>query len=84
MVTGRRRGSNCTSVDAAFLYRTTLGTTELALVVWKFTESYRRPVARRPESDAVRVSRYAADLGDPDGPVAAEVLPVELLLYEPF
>ena len=37
---GRRRGTNCTSVDAAFLYKTSAGTTELALIEWKFTESY--------------------------------------------
>ena len=37
------RGAHSTSVDAAFLYRTPAGETELALVEWKFTESYSTP-----------------------------------------
>lgn len=81
---GRRRGTNCTSVDAAFLFTTSAGTSELALVEWKFTESYLTAYDRQPASDAVRIGRYGADLGDPDGPVRADVLPIELLLDEPF
>jgi hypothetical protein len=81
---GRRRGTNCTSVDAAFLFTTSAGTTELALVEWKFTESYLTACDRVPASDAVRIGRYGADLADPDGPVRDDVLPVELLLDEPF
>lgn len=81
---GRRRGTNCTSVDAAFLFSTTAGAVELALVEWKFTESYLTPLDRRPDSDAVRVGRYAADLEAADGPVRSDVLPIELLLDEPF
>lgn len=81
---GRRRGTNCTSVDAAFLYKTFAGVTELALVEWKFTESYLGAVERKPASDAVRIGRYGADLAAVDGPVALDVLPIELLLDEPF
>ena len=81
---GRRRGTNCTSVDAAFLYKTTANVTELALVEWKFTESYLDPKERTASSDAVRVGRYAADFGAGDGPIASDVLPIELLLDEPF
>lgn len=32
----------------------------------------------------MRIGRYGADLDDPDGPVRADVLPIELLLDEPF
>lgn len=81
---GRRRGTNCTSVDAAFLYKTSTGATELALVEWKFTESYLTALDRNPDSDAIRIGRYAADLAAVDGPVRNDVLPIELLLDEPF
>ena len=81
---GRRRGTNCTSVDAAFLYKTSAGVIELALVEWKFTESYLDAKERNATSDAVRIARYAADFGANDGPIAADVLPIELLLDEPF
>lgn len=81
---GRRRGTNCTSVDAAFLYRTSTGATELALVEWKFTESYLTALDRNSDSDAIRIGRYSADLEAADGPVRNDVLPIELLLDEPF
>jgi hypothetical protein len=81
---GRRRGTNCTSVDAAFLYKTSTGATELALVEWKFTESYLTATERSPASDTVRIGRYASDLAASGGPVAADVLPTQLLLDEPF
>lgn len=81
---GRRRGTNCTSVDAAFLYETSTGTTELALVEWKFTESYLSALDRNSDSDAIRIERYKADLDAADGPVRNDVLPIELLLDEPF
>ena len=81
---GRRRGTHCTSVDAAFLNKTSAGETELALVEWKFTESYLDVKERNAPSDAVRVGRYAADLSASDSPIALDVLPIELLLDEPF
>lgn len=81
---GRRRGTNCTSVDAAFLYKTSSGATELALVEWKFTESYLDVKTRKATSDAVRVGRYIADLGAIDSSIGLDVLPIELLLDEPF
>ena len=80
---GRVRGARCTSVDAAFLHRAPDGLTELVLVEWKYTESYR---LRSPEpvKDEVRRRRYAAAVDDPDGPVDASLLPFDLLLDEPF
>lgn len=81
---GRRRGAHCTSVDAAFRYRATSGVTELALVEWKYTESYLRHQRRDPSSDAVRIARYGADLAALDSPVATDDRCIELLLDEPF
>lgn len=81
---GRRRGTNCTSVDAAFLFKTSAGVTELALVEWKFTESYLTAQDRDAASDAVRIGRYAEELSSPASPVRSDVLSIELLLDEPF
>lgn len=79
----RIRGAHCTSVDAAFLHRTTDDLVELVLVEWKYTESYR---IRKPDSekDAVRLGRYGVAFADPDGPVRDDVLAFELVLDEPF
>ena len=80
----RVRGSRCTSVDAAFRYRTTTGDVELALVEWKYVEEYRR--ARRPDpaKDATRRARYFTAWSDPAGPVRNDLLSFEDILDEPF
>ena len=80
---GRRvRGAHCTSADAASLHRTRTGLTELVLLEWKYTESYRR---RRPDpgKDAVRERRYGAAWADPSGPIT-DALPFADLLDEPL
>ncbi len=79
----RRRGTHCTSVDAAFLHRSRTGVRELVLVEWKYTESYglRRP---DPAKDAVRRGRYESAWAAPDSPVRSDLLPFELILDEPF
>lgn len=79
----RRRGTHCTSVDAAFLHRTRTGLRELVLVEWKYTESYglRRP---DPAKDRVRWRRYGTAWAAPDSPVRSDLLPFELILDEPF
>ncbi len=78
----RVRGARCTSVDAAFRHRTMKGLTELVLLEWKYTESYRR---RRPdpEKDVVRWQRYGTAWSDPSGPVT-DALPFEDVLDEPL
>jgi hypothetical protein len=79
---GRVRGSLCTSVDAAFRYRTSAGVTELALVEWKYTEAYE---LRNPDpKDATRIGRYGAAYADPEGPLRCDLLPIELMLDEPL
>lgn len=79
----RTRGARCTSVDAAFLHQAPDGVTELVLVEWKYTESYR---VRTPDpmKDAVRLRRYGAAVADPAGPIRDGVLPFACLLDEPF
>jgi hypothetical protein len=79
----RRRGTHCTSVDAAFLHRAGDGLRELVLVEWKYTESYglRRP---DPAKDEVRWQRYGRAWAAPDSPVRTDLLPFELILDEPF
>ena len=80
----RRRGTRCTSLDAAFRYRTTSGSTELALVEWKYTESYLEVREPDPNRDRTRATRYRADYEDPAGPLRAELLPFAVMLHEPF
>jgi hypothetical protein len=79
----RVRGTHCTSVDAAFLHRTSRGQVELALIEWKYTESYR---LRRPDParDKVRRRRYESALEAEDGPVRADLLEFSDLLDEPL
>jgi hypothetical protein len=79
----RIRGAHCTSVDAAFRYRTSAGRVELALVEWKYTESYQKRRAPEPMKDAERVRRYHGLYVAPDGPLRA-LVPIELLFDEPF
>lgn len=83
-VRGRRiRGSQCTSVDAAFIHRTHENRRELILVEWKYIEHYGR---RKVDSakDAIRLKRYGHLLADSVGPVNLDVLPFEELLQEPL
>lgn len=78
----RVRGAHCTSVDAAFLHRTSDGLVELVLLEWKYTESYRtRPP--EPAKDLVRWERYGTAWTNPDGAVLP-ALPFDQVLQEPF
>lgn len=80
----RIRGAHCTSVDAAFLYRTAAGWTELALVEWKYTEQYRRLRKPDPVKDAIRWGRYGEAWRSPNGPLHCDLVPFEDMLDEPF
>lgn len=79
----RTRGANCTSVDAAFRYRAPGGRVELALVEWKYTESYQRTRKADPAKDAVRAARYQHLYEAGDGPIRP-IVPFRLMLDEPF
>lgn len=80
----RVRGTRCTSVDAAFLYRTSTGTIELALVEWKYTEKYSTTRKPNPGYDTTRIERYGADYHDPTGPLHSGLIDIEWMLDEPF
>lgn len=79
----RVRGAHCTSVDAAFVHRTTEGVVELVLLEWKYTESYRSRVLV-PAKDAIRWKRYGSALAAIDGPVRSDLLEFTDLLDEPL
>jgi hypothetical protein len=80
----RVRGAHCTSVDAAFLQRTTAGVVELILLEWKYTEAYLRRRDPQPNKDITRRGRYADLLAAGDGPLNIELLDFDDLLDEPF
>ncbi len=65
------RGALATSVDAAIRYKTGSGAVEMALVEWKYTESY--PYGGRlggtAASHSRRLARYRSLVEDPDGPI---------------
>jgi hypothetical protein len=79
----RTRGSKCTSVDAAFVHRTSDGLVELILLEWKYTETYslRKP---QPDKDLTRFERYGKSVADPGGPIRGELVDFEFLLDEPL
>jgi len=79
----RTRGSQCTSVDSAFLHRTSQGVKELVLIEWKYVESY----SAKPRNMAkleIRRSRYESALKREDSPVRSDLLAFEDLLDEPI
>lgn len=80
----RTRGSKCTSVDAAFRFRTSTGNTELALVEWKYTEEYSTVRKPNPGYDKTRIGRYGAAYSGPDGPIRSGLIDIEWMLDEPF
>jgi Restriction Endonuclease associating with ARP len=78
----RERGRFCTSADAAIRYRRPGGGIEVALIEWKYTESYDgRPLAK---SRSDRLDRYRPLFEDPDGPLRTDVIPYADLFVEPF
>ena len=49
------------------------GTTEFALVEWKYTEKYTTTRKPNPGYDKTRIKRYGADYHDPAGPLRSEL-----------
>lgn len=80
----RTRGSYCTSVDAAFRYRTSTGVVELALVEWKYTESYLSQIEPKPGYTQSRDKRYRSAWEAVDGSVHTDIVDLEVLFDEPF
>lgn len=79
----RTRGSHCTSVDAAFLHRTTSGYVELVLVEWKYTEAY-SPCPPDTAKLDTRLARYGALLQASDCPIDTTLLDFADLTVEPI
>lgn len=78
------RGANNTSADAAIRYRTTGGATEIALIEWKYTETYSgQELSGGDKSKAVRIGRYKALFEDPDSPIRVDLLDLDDFLVEP-
>jgi hypothetical protein len=75
-------GAYCTSIDAAFVYRTSTGQRELALVEWKYTEQYLSPRKPQPAKDQTRRKRYHQAWQE--GPLRTDIVPFEDMLDEPF
>lgn len=76
------RGANVTSTDAAIKYRTTDGATEIALIEWKYTESYASVSPKHSSSsNATRRNRYEHLWGSV---VRTDLLDLEDLFVEPI
>jgi hypothetical protein len=83
---GRRtRGANFTSADAAVMFQHLDGTRHVALIEWKYTESYGSTPLRYAKSGTDRLAIYAPLLERADCPIKREALPAwDALFYEPF
>lgn len=78
----RTRGANATSADAAVRFQID-GRTEIALIEWKFTESYGSPIP--PAGNETRSGRYRDLAFAPVGPIRADTgLALEDFYWEPF
>jgi hypothetical protein len=80
---GITRGSQSTSVDAAFAYVDSQGRDALALVEWKFTETYPSPDRNAESKAATRLSRYEQALRHPDSPIDVDGIELTDLFHEP-
>ena len=80
----RTRGSKSTSLDAAFAYTTSAGVDGLALVEWKFTETYPSADSKAKDREAKRRRRYAAALTATDSPVDTTNVNLPDLFHEPI
>ncbi|RYG86810.1 MAG: hypothetical protein EON59_09090 [Alphaproteobacteria bacterium] len=78
----RTRGANATSADAAVRFRSN-GRIEIALIEWKFTESYGAPIPSA--GNPTRVARYRDIVFAPAGPIRNNLgLTVEDFFWDPF
>lgn len=79
----RTRGANATAADAAMLYRTAQGQTNLLLIEWKYTERYGQPL--KPKSSSTRRKRYNQIFRAPNGPIRSDAdVSLDDFFYEPF
>jgi hypothetical protein len=81
----RTRGAIFTSADAAIRFEDDAGRVQMALIEWKYTESYPRSSRARGSSGERRQEIYRGFFDAADGPIdAARVPDYRDLFYEPF
>lgn len=81
---GITRGSQSTSVDAAFAYVDSQGRDALALVEWKFTETYPSADRNGEAKAATRLSRYEQSLRHTESPIDVDRIELTDLFHEPI
>jgi hypothetical protein len=81
----RTRGANFTSADAAVRFENEDGTKQIALIEWKYTESYSSSSYRVARSGTDRTAIYRHLYSRADFPLDKALLPdFGALFYEPF
>jgi hypothetical protein len=80
---GLTRGTQSTSVDAAFAYRTSDGRDALALVEWKFTETYPSADRNADAKAPTRLRRYESALRHDASPIDVDGIELTELFHEP-
>lgn len=81
----RTRGANCTSADAAVMFKRTDGQRQFVLIEWKYTESYGSTPLKVAKSGTDRSDIYRPLFARVDCPINRELLPdFDALFYEPF
>lgn len=81
---GITRGSQSTSVDAAFAYVDSHGRDALALVEWKFTETYPSADRNAEAKASTRLSRYEQALRHAESPIDVDGIELTDLFHEPI
>ena len=81
----RTRGANFTSADSVVLFERMDGKRHVALIEWKYTESYGSQSKLIASSGTDRSTIYRHLFDQPDCPINREILPgFADLFYEPF
>ena len=81
----RTRGANCTSADAAVMFRLADGTRQIVLIEWKYTESYNPTWLGIARSGTNRMDIYRPLYDRPECPLDKSKVPNFCdLFYEPF
>ena len=81
----RTRGANFTSADAAVMFKNIDGQKQIALIEWKYTESYYPTRLRYAASGTDRTKIYEHLYIAEDCPISKDLLPnFDCLFFEPF
>ena len=81
----RTRGANFTSADAAVMFERNDGSRQIALIEWKYTESYSSTFLRFAKSGTDRAGIYRHLFERDHFPLDKTLLPsFDALFYEPF